>query len=208
MNGKAYHLELRVFQKSEAERLGLTVVAASQLEVARLLDINAVTPAQVREFFPELPALACRECPRCRGCGVIVRSTRASARRPITARPTGSSKRPGGGGVELNEGDIARRGKVSRRLAYARARNAQACMALTIYYSPNGSLGRIWVLTSAGHKMLRTNPLSLTPDVLFANEREAQRLSPNDRRRALLEAADEQARALLYEGGRLYNEAR
>jgi len=55
---------------------------------------NVMTESEFREAYPVLPEERCRECPACKGVGVVPR--RAASHAEVTAWPTGSSKQLGG----------------------------------------------------------------------------------------------------------------
>lgn len=156
-----------------------------------------------------LPAAGDRLCRDCGGRGWTLPRYRTHAAAALTARPTGSSKRTAGGGVEVDATDLARLGRVSGRLSSVRERQGPvpATSALEAYYSPDGgSLGALWHLVPAGKTMLRTNHQRLPPTQFFQNLRAEQSERPSAKRRAQFEAAESQARDLFTATGRLWNE--
>jgi hypothetical protein len=174
---------------------------AKQLEYAALIGID----------LSSVPApLGDRVCDKCGGRGWVATGNAPRGSGVVTARPTGSSIKHEGG-VEMDIGDMARMGRVSARLSALRGRSSSvpAAHALEAYYSPDGgSLGALWHLTPAGTKMLRTNPQRLPPTQFFANEREAQVTAPKPNRKALFDAAEQQAKVLFEASCRLWNETR
>lgn len=189
------------FVDSRTGRAPLTAEATRQsLDMVALLDI-------------ELPvALGDKLCPSCDGRGWAVPRWKTHSRAPITARPNGGSM-PGKSttGVDVDVTDLARLGHVTSWLDRIRARQGElpAAAVLEAYYSPDGgSLGSLWAFTPAGKKMLKTNPRDLYPREFFANEREAQSTNPNDKRRLLFKAAEEQAEETFTAACRVANEAR
>jgi hypothetical protein len=141
-----------------------------------------------------LPPLADRVCGDCQGLGWIPRESRANARSPLTARLTGSSKRGGGGGVDVGHVNIARLGAVSSRLSAIDPRHA---VILEAYYGPaGGALVALYAFTPAGHKLLRKNPQKLQPRQLIENEVAEELKRSEPQRKSLLAAAEEQASEL------------
>lgn len=156
-----------------------------------------------------LPPAGDRLCRDCEGRGWTLPRYRAHSTAPLTARPSASKKWDQAGGVEVDVSDLARLGKVSRRLSAVRAHEAEAPILLAIeaYYSPDGgSLGALWHLVPSGKTMLRTNPQRLPPAQFFANLRAAQSVKPTQKRAAQFKAAEEQAFELFGACGRLWNE--
>lgn len=159
----------------------------------------------------EIPvAIGDQLCRDCRGHGWVVKGSRRNASKPLTARPMGSSVKGEPADVDTDTTELAWLGKVSGKLDKLRHHQGEvaALMVLEAYYSEDGgSMGALWHLTPAGRKMLRNNPQKLQPAQFFANERDAQRLEPKPNRRALFEAAEQQAKELFETSCRLFNEA-
>ncbi len=156
----------------------------------------------------DLRAFSTRVCRDCKGHGW--KHTKTSARRKITARPMGSSiKGRSGKSVEVRGEDMARLGRVSRRLDAVRRLDARAPPVLESYYSEDGgTLLSLWWLTPAGRTMLHRNGAKLQPAQFFENERVLQELQPEQGRDNQFKAAEAQARMLLDEVVRAWNEAR
>jgi hypothetical protein len=155
-----------------------------------------------------LPPAGDRVCRDCEGRGWTLPRFRTHATGKLTAQPMGSSKKGGGGGVEVDATDLARLGRISGRLSGVRGQQGPlpATAALEAYYSPDGgSLGALWHLVPAGKTMLRTNPQRLPPAQFFQNLRATQSEKPNEKRAAQFRAAEEQARELNDASCRLWN---
>lgn len=178
-------------------------VSAKQREILALLAI----------YVPEdglLPPADDTVCRVCEGRGWALPRFKTHGRAPITARPTGSSKRGGGGSaVDVNETDMALMGRVSGRLD--KVRHAQgglpAAATLERFYGPDGgTIQSLWEFTPSGKNMLKKNPHKLPPTQLWQNLRNEQAEKPTDGRAAQFKAADEQAEALYRATCTLWNE--
>jgi hypothetical protein len=157
-------------------------------------------------LLPPAGDLVCREC---EGRGWRLPKRYTHSREPITARPTGSSKRGYGAAcATVSDADMDDLGKVTTWLARTAGLWAPARAALETYYAPDGgNLNALWALVPAGKTMLRTNPQRLPPTQLFQNLRNQQAEKPTDKRRAQFAAADEQAAELLAAVGTVWNQA-
>ncbi len=209
-----YAEQLRRWRLAQMKREGLSAAGSpQQVERLRALGLDAYTWKTIAEFFPELPALGLRDCPECHGRGVIPRTTRSSASKPLTARPNGGSRKGGSGSSSggMNEQDLRRRGRIDRRLARVRTAQPSTAGVLDTYYAQqNGreTLIAIWHLTAAGRKMLRENHLGLTTRAFFQNRIDQQRLNPDKHRAWLHAEADRQAAELLELAVVTWNEVR
>lgn len=164
-------------------------------------------------FVPDdglLPPAEDTVCRPCEGRGWALPKFKTHSRGMITARPTGSSKKGGGGSaVDVNETDMALMGRVSGRLD--KVRQVQGDMPATAtleawYGADGGTLGSIWHLTPSGKSMQRKNPNRLPPQQLWQNLRNEQAEKPTDGRAAQFKAADEQAEQLYRATCMLWNE--
>lgn len=141
-----------------------------------------------------VPELTGEWCPKCDGRGMIARSGRAHSRAPLTARPTGSSKH-GRAAIDVDHGDLARLGSVSRRVAKLAETDSAAAMVLELYYGPDhdSTTLPLYQLTPAGKTLLRRNGQRLHWRQFFENESSDARAKKDKRRLALLDEAKEQA---------------
>lgn len=139
-----------------------------------------------------LPPAADVPCDRCDGTGWRPGRGRIRPKGPITAQPTGSSKK---GKLPSNLGgsdSLARLGLVSRRLDNVFKASPPAADVLEAYYSPDGGeLFALWHMTPAGKKLLKKNPHGLGHRQLFENLRVEQSTKPEPNRAALFAAATE-----------------
>lgn len=204
-----YEEQLRRFRVAECRRLGFSWRRSAK-EVAKLraLGLEAWTWSMIEEFYPELPSLECKECPSCKGRGVIPRQVRARNSRAITARPTGSSKHGGNGpSQDTDEASLHRRGRIDRRLARTRTRCPRVAFLLDAYYAPGAeSLTSIWRFTKIGQLLLEQNHLGLTDREFFKNSRDAQKRNPDKHRAWQFDRADSEAQELLDLACRTWNE--
>lgn len=157
-----------------------------------------------------LPPAEDTVCRACEGRGWALPRFKTHGRGAITARPTGSSKKGGGGAaVDVNETDMALMGRVSGRLD--KVRHAQGDLpcaaALERFYGPDGgTMQALWELTPSGRNMLKKNPQRLPPAQLWQNLRNEQAEKPTDGRASQFRAADEQSEALYRQTCMLWNE--
>lgn len=216
-DGERYIVALRKFRKAEAKRLKVTLTTTErQAASLRLCGIDAYPRKTWALFYDQLPPLLCAECVACQGRGWIVRvSTRRT--RPVTARPTGSSKHGSVPSTQMDEESLSRAAKVSRRLGLVGEKDKRAAAALVRWFSPSGgSSGALWVLVPCGKTMLKRNHLKLPDEQFFSNLRDTLALtigtqdkdqqSRNAKLRKLIEGATEQADELFEEACRLWNE--
>ena len=143
-----------------------------------------------------LPPGADSLCQDCGGVGWVPRKQRARRRRPLTARPTGSSKTPGMPGLEIDEVALSRLGAVARRLSKIRVAHPELIAILDAVYGEDGGLLTLYPATSAGRKLLKDNGQKLHPLKLLENILSTQQKWPDPRRRELLEQAHLEALAL------------
>ncbi|HTJ17807.1 MAG TPA: hypothetical protein VL494_13600 [Steroidobacteraceae bacterium] len=168
--------------------------------------------AALEIFVPDglLPPADDTVCRTCEGRGWSLPRHRTHSRAPITARPTGSSKRGhAGSAVDVNESDMALMGRVSGRLDRLRLAQGDlpASATLEAFFGPDGgTLGALWHLVASGKSMLRKNPNKLPPQQLWQNLRAEQSEKPTDGRAAQFKAADEQATALFQASCLLWNQ--
>lgn len=158
----------------------------------------------------EMPPGADQVCKECDGRGWVM-GRLSSAKKPLTARPTGSSKKGGGGGVNVASENLERLGRVSGRLSSLRAAQGRvpADLALEAFYAPGGgSTGALWELVAAGKTMLRRNTQKLPPIQFFANERADQADKPNHNREQQFRTAERQAVELHHAACTLWNSCR
>lgn len=150
---------------------------------------------------------AAKWCPACGGTGYRERRSRHT-NATLTAQPTAEDK--GGRGYTPTERALERYAAVSRRLDRVERAHVEV---LTAYYGDTGARwgrtrhGRtfaVYALTPAGHKLVRMAMLGSGTDGvhLSAGERigvqaELEKTQPKATRRALLDAADRQARELV-----------
>jgi hypothetical protein len=150
-------------------------------------------------------------CRRCRGTGwTAVAKGRNSSK--ITVRPKSTS----GAGFEVDDIALRKYAKISRRVNELYENDRENLNILAAYYGfaglrfgrdPNNRRGRIvavYALTPSGQKLVKRgqkfgldNGETLMAYQIVENEIEANKLSPDRNRSALIDAADEQARKLI-----------
>jgi hypothetical protein len=198
---RLYKLALRDYRKHQVKVNGWMVATTPrQRDLLRQRGNDAYTRSEIAFFFPELPPLNLRLCTNCKGSGTIPRKSKARATKPLTARPTGSSKRADeGGGAEMDEKELYQRGKTDRRLAQVRKRLNDARPILQTYHAPsNETLKSLWCFTKHGQMLLDTpNPNNLTDRARISNILDEVHLSQNRDRLGWIEHADREAQALL-----------
>ena len=157
-------------------------------------------------------------CRRCRGTGhTPVRKKRGD-------RATVRVKAHSSVCVEVDDVALRKYAKVSRRVGELYENSREMLEVLAAYYGlvgacyGRGKRGRIfavYALTPCGHKLVkRAQKRSLDDGTqlqayqLIENEAEADRQAPDPNRTALLNQADEQARRLLKEASRAWNQTR
>lgn len=214
-----YGKALRDYRKRLAAKYGWMVVATPrQRDALRARGNEAFTRKEVEGFFPELPELLLRLCPACKGEGTVPRRSKERKRNErITARPTGSSKKPDeGGGTELNEDGLNRRGKTDRRLAEVRKRlksNGKAdkywiqaedledagAGVFETYFAPgNETLKSLWPFTRHGRMLLDgPNPNGLTVRARVTALLDAVHVSQDREKQGWIDLADREAKQLL-----------
>ena len=134
-------------------------------------------------------------CPRCSGRGWYWVNQR-HATRPVTARPTGSSRDPWNAGDVDDHETMARFGRVSRRLLAIGNEHAAALLAYHLPSPVAETLAACWALVPAGRALLR-GAGEVSPWQAAADVRAAQAARPTADRAALMVQADTQAGALL-----------
>jgi hypothetical protein len=152
--------------------------------------------------------LADTVCGECKGMGWIANASRSNSKEPLTARPTGSSKRgKGADALSLDDCDMVRLGRVTRALGVVSDIDETLGFALAAYYSPGdwAPIDAVKPLTPAGKKLLKTNPQKLAPQLLFSNIEAEQREKPDPTRGALLGECAKQARDLYEDACRAWN---
>lgn len=213
---RRYRLALRDYRKAEAKRNGWMIATTPrQRDQLRQRGNEAYTRSEIAFFFPELPTLKLKLCSNCKGDGTIPRKSKARATKPLTARPTGSSKQPDfGGGAEMDEEGLHRRGKTDRRLAEVRKRLSHASKAaaflrpsnssegagvLETYYAPgNETLKSLWPFTKHGAMLLDgENPNNLTVRARITTLLDTVHLSQDREKQGWIDLADREAQALL-----------
>lgn len=158
----------------------------------------------------EMPPGADQVCKECDGRGWVMGRI-SNAKKALTARPTGSSKRGGGGGINVTSENLERLGRVSGRLSALRAAQGKvpADLALEAFYAPGGgSTAALWEFVPAGKTMLRKNTQKLPPTQFFANERADQSDKPNQNREQQFKTAERQASELHHAACVLWNSCR
>lgn len=219
-NAKLYKIALRDYRKKQAKRHGWMVATTPrQRDQLRARGNEAYTRAEIALFFPDLPELLLKLCSNCKGKGTIPRKSKARATKPLTARPTGSSKQPmEGGGAEMDEEALHRRGKTDRRLAEVRKRLELSGKAdkywvrarlvesgdvghgvLETYFMPgNETLKSLWPFTKHGQMLLDApNPNNLTVRARVTALLDAVHLSQDREKRGWIDLADREAQTLL-----------
>lgn len=175
------------------ERASFTTTKCARCDGDGVLDVGSLSVA--------------KWCPACGGTGYRERRARHD-RGPVTAQPTAEDK--GGRGYTPTEHALERYAAVSRRLDRVESQHVEV---LAAYYGDTGARwgrtrhGRVfavYALTPAGHKLVRMAMLGSGTDGvhLSASERigvqaELEKTQPKQQRRALLDAADRQARELV-----------
>jgi hypothetical protein len=194
-----YTRALAAYRAREVKRYGWSVCNSDKQRAdLRACGLEAYTREQIALMFPEIPLLPCRECPACHGAGIIAKTSKTRSSKPLTARPTGSSKAPAEGGSEMDEASLHRRGKVDSRLAMVRARAPSCAGVLDAYYAPGAEcLAAIYRFTKTGQRLLRQNHLGLTDRQFFDNMRDAQATTPDLHRGMMLANAEDEAHELL-----------
>lgn len=209
-NAKLYKLALRDYRKRQAKKHGWMITTTPrQRDLLRARGNEAYTRSEIALFFPDLPELLLKLCSNCKGSGTIPRKSKARATKPLTARPTGSSKQPDeGGGAELDEKELYRRGKTDRRLAEVRLRlrpkgkrpgEADAPPVLQAYYAPGAeTLKSLWRFTRHGQMLLDgPNPNNLTDRARITTLLDTVHLSQDREKQGWIDLADREAQALL-----------
>jgi hypothetical protein len=215
---RLYKLALRDYRKHQVKVNGWMVATTPrQRDQLRQRGNEAYTRSEIAFFFPELPPLNLRLCTNCKGAGTIPRKSKARATKPLTARPTGSSKQPDeGGGSEMNEEGLHRRGRTDRRLAEVRKRLEASGEVekywvkpehiadvgggvLETYFAPsNETLKSLWPFTEYGKKLLdMPNPNGLTLRARITATLDAVHLSQDRDKLGWINLADREAQELL-----------
>ncbi|HKY40657.1 MAG TPA: hypothetical protein VJN18_32200 [Polyangiaceae bacterium] len=214
-----YRRALERFRRKEARRLGWMITATTaQRDALRVRGNEAFTRAELAAFYDHLPELFLKLCPNCKGVGTVPRETKGRATKPLTARPTGSSKQPAeGGGAEMDEEGLHRRGKTDRRLAEVRKRIGKMPKAaaflrpinaedhdpgrgvLQTYFQPgNETLKSLWRFTKHGRMLLDTpNPNHLTERARITALLDAVHVSKDRQKQGWIDLADKEAQDLL-----------
>lgn len=213
----SYDEQLRRYRRRMMQRDGISVtMTEEQAEALRATGLDAFPRHIFAEMYPELPALLCKECPNCKGRGVIARATR-DRKRPLTARPTtrfipnvGSSL-----GRMVDPQDVIRRARVDERLVRVHMRCPDVRDVLTDYYGQSRKLiGKpaallvLWRRTNAGKQLLkiaRRNADELDDRVFFGRLLREHKLVRNRNLAGLLERADREAQQLLDIAHRAWN---
>ncbi len=197
---KLYKLALRDYRKRQAKINGWMIATTPrQRDLLRQRGNQAFTRSEIAFFYPELPPLTLRLCSNCKGIGTIPRKSKAR-NKTLTARPTGSSKRPDeGGGAEMDEKELYQRGKTDRRLAEVRKRLKDPRPVLQTYHAPsNETLKSLWCFTKHGQMLLDTpNPNNLTDRARITNILDEVHLSQNRERLGWIGHADRESQELL-----------
>jgi hypothetical protein len=215
---RLYRLALRDYRKREVKKNGWMVATTPrQRDMLRQRGNESYTRSEIAFFFPELPPLNLRLCTNCKGQGTIPRKSKARSTKPLTARPTGSSKVPmEGGGAEMDEKALYQRGKTDRRLAEVRKRLRSSRAAeqywvkaehvaevgagvLETYFAPgNETLKSLWPFTEHGKKLLDTpNPNGLTLRARVTATLDSVHLSQDREKLGWIDLADRAAQDLL-----------
>jgi hypothetical protein len=170
-------------------------VTAKQAEFLALLDIEAST----------VPIMADLPCPDCECRGWVQTGRHATG--PLTARPTGSSKK--GEPIAANmDIDLQILAVCGRRLERADCLLPIASISLAAQFEPGGgNLMAQWALVPAGKTWLRQNKTGIPPSQFFAAARISQEVNHDAKVDAVIRACDEQGRALLNASGCAWNAA-
>lgn len=202
-----YAEALKIWQRAEAKRLKMQVSRSGHGGMLLSLlgiDLRVYTPAEAAEIIGPIPEHLTKKCSTCDGTGVV--ATQLGGGKALTARPTGSSREPWtNSGASMGDPNLARYGRVSRRLCAVRARDALGCAALELYHQPGGSYGAVWVLTDAGQDLLRDNAQGLHPTQLFANIQAAARDNASHPRAGTIARASFEAGQLVRRGAVVWN---
>ena len=217
----------------ESGRLGSGVVPANARRYAARVEAEAAIWREAGREPPNdlpLPIDEAALCPDCKGRGFrpdeLPRMPPEWPRRlrngdveqlqtsweaaQITAWPTGSSvSGKSAAFASAGEQDFARMGFIGRRLDAVAQADPRAVCALDAYYAEDGDqLLPLYELVPAGLKLLRRSQgdrLELSTLQRLENELAAERQSPEMRRKALLDAAHDQARDLYQAACRAWN---
>jgi hypothetical protein len=194
----SYAVALRQYRSEQVATHGLIVLSGKGANVFGLLDLGdrSITQQALADLYPSLPEEACKQCPACKGDGVVHRKTRRSA--AITARPMGSSVDGNGTApsVDVDVVALIRYGRVSRLLERVAGVSLLARVLIEVYFSDGGgSVDALWEFTQSGLAMLQSlpNPRGLPPDALFGDERNLQRTQPTEARRHALARVEAEA---------------
>jgi hypothetical protein len=141
-----------------------------------------------------------RACLVCRGTGwrPVSRTTPAKDEWELDARPTGSSVRAGGGGVDIGEEATERLGMIAGRLARVRAASPELAEALSRYYAPqSGGALALWEMVEPGKRLLKNHAIDgAPPSAVFAQVVEEARQNPTHGIARELDDVKEAARGL------------
>ena len=197
-----YKKALHLYRKAQAKRYGWMVAATTrQRDELRLRGNEAYTRKELAAFYPDLPELLLALCKKCKGAGTIPRLAKErKANAKLTARPTGSSKKPAeGGGAEMDEEALHKRGKIDKRLAEVRRREPSVAGILDTHFQPgNETLRSLWRFTRYGQILLGDeNPNGLTDRARITALLDAVHQSKNDVKRNYIDLADREAQRLL-----------
>jgi hypothetical protein len=142
-----------------------------------------------------------------------------SGQEPITAQPIHKAQEAAG--VQADDSALTRFAITSRRVARVRETSPALAVALSVYY---GDVGQRWAMTdrgrifslfhmtAAGRKLAKWGEkagkaaeLGLTSQERIGTQAALEVEQPKQERRALLEAAGEQARALYFRAAKAWN---
>lgn len=155
----------------------------------------------------EVPDLTGKVCSKCKGFGIIARKKRRRSRGPLTARPTGSSKRGGDTSVSIDTSDLARLGRLIKRVEAARGVWPGAIDILEAKLGPGGD-GTHWPvypLTPAGKTLLKRASKTIAPMQALSNEHSDANAKNDRNRKALFTEAEKQAKELFQEACKAWN---
>lgn len=204
-----YRQAIKAWQDREVKRLQIVVATGRDdtpgIVALRAIGILVVKRADLAEIIGPLPDSQTERCTRCSATGwATVIAT--SGGRPVTARPTGSSRTPWRpNGAQMGDPNLARYGVVSRRLRAVRSADPTGCEALELYHAPGGHYGSVWPMTDTGRELLRDNPMGLDSDRLFANITAVAHASPESRYRGIIAQAGFEAAELVRRGAQAWN---